>query len=73
MSQDVSYCKYEVNVTKLNTGETELHRIILNFSGVDATAKQVIHHIYNSKDFKVNYFNRLPSVVHILIEQPCLN
>jgi len=62
--------KYEINITKINTGETEVHRFYALGSG---SAKEIIKKMYSADEYKINSLDELVSVVKILVEHPCPN
>jgi len=62
--------KYEVKLTKLNTGESETHRFYALGSG---SAKEIIKKMYDGDEYEINSLDELISVVKILIEHPCPN
>ena len=62
--------KYEVNITKINTGESETHRFYAMGKG---SAKEIIKRMYAVDEYKINSLDELVSIVKILIEHPCPN
>jgi hypothetical protein len=62
--------KYEVHLTKINTGESEIHRFYALGSG---SAKEIIKKIYDDNEYKIDSLDELISVVKILIKHPCPN
>lgn len=62
--------KYEVNLTKVITGETEIQRF---YALGTASAEKIIEKLFSKDEYRVNSINELVSVVKIMIEHPCPN
>jgi len=62
--------KYEVRITKINTGESETHRFYALGTG---SAKEIIKKMYDINEYKINSLDELISIVKILVEHPCPN
>jgi len=62
--------KYEVSITKINTGESQTHRFYALGTG---SAKEIIKKMYDVNEYKINSLDELVSVVKILVEHPCPN
>lgn len=62
--------KYQIKVTKINTGETETHLVYaLGISSV----KKTIERLYNVKEYKIHSLKVIRSIVNISIEPYCPN
>ena len=62
--------KYEVKITKINTGESQTHRFYALGSG---SAKTIIERMFDEDKYTVNSVNEIVSVVKIMVDAPCPN
>lgn len=70
MSMNRSVRKYQITITKINTGESETHMLYAMGNG---SAIKSIERLYDSSEYRIDSLTEVLSIVKIAIEQICPN